>query len=96
VHAHDLPLNVLIENGLLGLGALGYVIVAQVAAWRRAARASAAQGGERSLLFFGLTAAFAASALQNSIDLVTTFVFLLWWPMMGLMLGMSRAEAHGD
>ena len=90
VHAHDLPLNVLIENGVLGLAAFAFSVVAAVRA-ARAARARIPSGdGERGLLFSGLATAYAASGLQNSVDLVTTFVFLLWWPMLGLMLGMFR------
>jgi O-antigen ligase len=92
VHAHDLPLNTLIENGVLGLAALGFAIVACVRAARDAARTIGPGDSERGLLFAGLVTAFAASALQNSVDLVTTFVFLMWWPMMGLMLGMCRDE----
>jgi LPS export ABC transporter protein LptC len=44
---------------------------------------------ERQLLFAGLTAAFVASAVQNAIDDVTTFVLILWWPMMGFMLSLA-------
>jgi O-antigen ligase len=88
VHAHDLPLNVLIENGVAGLGAFVFAVIACV----RSARSVRARIGpadrEGDLLFSGLTTAFAASALQNSVDLVTTFVFLLWWPMMGLLLSL--------
>lgn len=90
VHAHDLPLNVLIENGILGLGALIFCIVACVRAARNGGKNIAPQDSERGLLFAALTTSFIASAVQNSVDLVTTFVFLMWWPMMGLMLGMTR------
>lgn len=93
VHAHDLPLNVLIENGILGLGALAFAIWACVAAARRVRSRVYDVDRERSLLYSGLTTAFVASAVQNSVDLVTTFVFLLWWPMVGLMLGMARDDA---
>ncbi|HYK54496.1 MAG TPA: O-antigen ligase family protein [Candidatus Eremiobacteraceae bacterium] len=90
VHAHDLPLNVLIENGVLGLGALIFCVVACVSAARKGAKNIAPPDDERGLLFAALTTSFVASAVQNSVDLVTTFVFLMWWPMMGLMLGMTR------
>jgi len=93
VHAHDLPLNVLIENGVLGLAAFIFAVLSCVRAARAAGARIAERDRERSLLFSGLTAAFAASAVQNSVDLVTTFVFLLWWPMMGLMLS---ANGTGD
>ncbi len=90
VHAHDLPLNVLIENGVLGLAALGFAIWSCIAAARRTRAALGPADRERTLLAAGITTSFVASAVQNSVDLVTTFVFLLWWPMMGLMLGMVR------
>lgn len=90
VHAHDLPLNVLIENGILGLAALTFCIVACVRAARKTAKSISPEDRERGLLFAALTTSFVASAVQNSVDLVTTFVFLMWWPMMGLMLGMTR------
>lgn len=90
VHAHDLALNVLIENGALGLAALIFCIVACVRAARKGGKTILPADRERGLLFAALTTSFAASAIQNSVDLVTTFVFLMWWPMMGLMLGMTR------
>jgi len=90
VHAHDLPLNVLIENGVLGLAALVFAVVTCVRAARAASWRIPDDDRERCLLFAGLCTAFGASAVQNSVDLVTTFVFLMWWPMMGLMLGIVR------
>ena len=90
VHAHDLALNVLIENGILGLGALIFCIIACVRAARKGGKNIAPTDRERGLLYAALTASFLAAAIQNSVDLVTTFVFLMWWPMMGLMLGMTR------
>ena len=93
VHAHDLPLNVLIENGALGLAAFVFAVLASVRGARNAAARIPPDDRERSFLFSALTTAFAASAVQNSVDLVSTFVFLLWWPMLGLMLGMARDDA---
>ena len=93
VHAHDLPLNALIENGILGLAALAFAVASCIVAARRGGRRLPQEDRERSLLFAGLVTAFAASAVQNGVDLVTTFVFLLWWPMMGLMLGVAREDA---
>lgn len=90
VHAHDLALNVLIENGILGLAALVFCVVACIRAARKGGKNIAPDDRERGLLFAALTASFLASAIQNSVDLVTTFVFLMWWPMMGLLLGMTR------
>lgn len=92
VHAHDLPLNVLIENGLLGLGAFVFAVLACVRAARAAGGRIEPHDRERWLVYSGLATAFAASAVQNSVDLVTTFVFLLWWPMMGLTLSLGAAR----
>jgi LPS export ABC transporter protein LptC len=92
VHAHDLPLNVLVENGLLGFGAFVWLVVAGIAQARRTIRLIPPDDRERSLLFYGLAAAFIASAFQNVLDVVSTFVFLLWWPMMGLMFALGRAH----
>jgi len=91
VHAHDLPLNVLIENGLLGLAAFVWAVVAGVREARRTLRRIPPDDRERVLLFYALVAAFIASALQNVVDVVSTFVFLLWWPMLGLMIALGRA-----
>src|SRR5579863_4065392 len=90
VHAHDLALNVLIENGVLGLAALIFAITTCMRAGHTSGTSIPRADGERTLLYSGLVTSFAASAVQNSVDLVTTFVFLLWWQMMGLMTGMSR------
>jgi len=90
VHAHDLALNVLIENGVLGLAAFAFAIYVCVGAARASGSRIPGEDRERTLLYSGIVTSFAASAVQNSVDLVTTFVFLLWWPMMGLMTGMSR------
>jgi len=91
VHAHDLPLNTLVENGVFGLAALIWVIVSSVREARKAKARIPSDDGERQLLFAALAAAFAASAVQNLVDLVSTFVFLLWWPMLGLMLSLGPA-----
>ncbi|MBV8366461.1 MAG: LPS export ABC transporter periplasmic protein LptC [Candidatus Eremiobacteraeota bacterium] len=93
VHAHDLPLNVLVENGVLGLAAFIWVVVAGVAQARRTSASIPPDDRERVLLFYALVAAFIASALQAAIDVVTTFVFLLWWPMMALMFSLAGAPA---
>lgn len=92
VHAHDLALNVLIENGVLGLSALVFCVVACFGAARKGGKDIQPADRERGLLYAALTASFLASAIQNSVDLVTTFVFLMWWPMMGLLLGMTREQ----
>jgi len=91
-HAHSLPLHILIEDGIAGV--LGFVWFV-VAAIRQAARAGAAiprSDRERTLLFAALAAAFAASALQNLVDVVTTFLLIVAWPMLGLMLSLGAPE----
>lgn len=97
VHAHDLPLNILVEDGVLGFAAFVWLVAACIAQARRTVASIPASDRERTLLFGGLVAAFVASALQNTIDDVTTFVLIVWWPMMGLMLslgsGMERSSA---
>ncbi len=92
VHAHDLPLHILIEDGILGLAGLLWFVVASV---RQAARAGAAipsTDRERVLLFAALTTGFAASALQNLVDVVTTFLLIVSWPMLGLILSLGQQE----
>jgi O-antigen ligase len=91
-HAHSLPLHVLIEDGIVGLLGLAWFVVAAI---RQAARAGAAiqpQDRERLLLYSALTAAFTASALQNLVDVVTTFLLIVAWPMLGLMLSLGVRE----
>jgi O-Antigen ligase/Lipopolysaccharide-assembly, LptC-related len=92
VHAHDLPLNVLVENGILGFAAFVWAVVAGVRAARATGKRIPAGDRERSLLFYGLCAAFIASAIQNVLDVVSTFVFLLWWPMLGIMTSLAPQE----
>jgi len=48
---------------------------------------------ERTLLYDGLAAASIASAIHNTLDVVSTFVFLLWWPMLGLLLSLAPEPA---
>jgi O-antigen ligase len=93
LHAHDLPLHILIEDGILGFAALAWFVIAAV---RQAARAGAAiptGDRERVLLFCALSVGFAASALQNLVDVVTTFLLIVAWPMLGLMLALGRDES---
>jgi putative inorganic carbon (hco3(-)) transporter len=92
VHAHDLPLNVLVENGVLGLAAFVWAVVAGVREALRTRARLDPRDHERVLLFYGIAAAFIASAVQNVLDVVSTFVFLLWWPMLGLMLSLAPAR----
>jgi O-antigen ligase len=91
-HAHSLPLHILIEDGIAGLVGFAWLIVAAI---RQAARAGAAiprSDRERTLLFAALTAGFAAAALQNLIDVVTTFLLIVSWPMLGLLLSLGVSE----
>jgi len=94
VHAHDVPLNVLVENGVLGLAALAWLVIAATVAVVRTGAVIPAHDRERTLLYDGLAAALIASALQNAVDVVTTFVFLLWWPMLGLLLALAPERAR--
>lgn len=92
-HAHSLPLHILIEDGIVGLIGFAWFVVAAI---RQAARARAtipSGDRERSLLFAALTAGFAAAALQNLVDVVTTFLLIVSWPMLGLMLSLGAREA---
>jgi O-antigen ligase len=93
VHAHDLPLNVLVENGILGLAAFTWAVVAGIRCARQTKKRIPQEDRERTLLFYGLAAAFAASAVQNVLDVVSTFVFLLWWPMLSMMTALAPQEA---
>lgn len=92
VHAHDLPLNVLVENGILGFAAFVWTVIASIRAARATGKRIPPTDRERVLLFYGLSAAFVASAVQNAVDVVSTFVFLLWWPMLGLMTALAPEE----
>jgi LPS export ABC transporter protein LptC len=94
VHAHDLPLNVLVENGVLGFAAFAWAVVMGVREALRARGRLDPNDRERVLLFYGIAAAFIASAVQNVLDVVSTFVFLLWWPMLGLMLSLAPAPTR--
>jgi hypothetical protein len=92
IHAHDLPLHILIEDGILGLAALSWFVVAAVRHTARIGRAIPSGDRERSLLFSALCAAFLATALQNIVDVVTTFLLVVSWPMLGLLLSLGTAH----
>ncbi len=96
VHAHDLPLNTLVENGVIGLAALIWVVISAMREAEKTKTRIPADDRERQLLYAGLGAAFLASAVQNTVDLVSTFVLLLWWPMLGLMLGLGTAQPAAE
>lgn len=89
VHAHDLPLQLLIENGVLGLAAAGWLVAAAVVAARRTRTLIPPEDREKLVLFAAITAGFAASALQNTVDVVTTFLLISSWPALTLMLSLG-------
>jgi O-antigen ligase len=94
VHAHDLPLNTLIENGILGFAAFVWVVVAGVMEARKAGARILPEDRERRLLYAALVVGFLASAVQNTVDLVSTFVLLLCWPMLAIMLALGAPETE--
>ncbi len=89
LHAHDLPLHILIEDGVLGLAGLAWFVIAATSRAMHIGRAIPSSDRERSLLFAALGAAFVATALQNLVDVVTTFLLVLLWPMVGLVLSLG-------
>ncbi len=92
VHAHDVPLHILIEDGVLGLAGLVFFVVAATAQAARSGATIPRNDRERVLLFAALGAGFAASALQNLVDVVTTFLLISAWPMLGLLLSLGQQE----
>jgi O-antigen ligase len=92
LHAHDLPLHILIEDGVLGLAGLLWFVVAATREATRIGAAIADSDREQRLLFAALAAGFAASALQNLVDVVTTFLLIVAWPMLGLLLSLGAEE----
>jgi O-antigen ligase len=89
VHAHSVPLQLLIENGILGLSAFIWLVFEAARACVRRARMKTAWRPEESFVFAAVTAGFAASGLQNLIDVVTTFLLILSWPMLGLIFAIA-------
>jgi len=92
LHAHDLPLHILIEDGVLGLAGLVWFVVAAIREAARIGATIADSDREQQLLFAALGAGFAASALQNLVDVVTTFLLIVAWPMLGLVLSLAPEE----
>ncbi|HXW51281.1 MAG TPA: O-antigen ligase family protein, partial [Candidatus Acidoferrales bacterium] len=95
VHAHSLPLQLLIENGILGLAAVCWFVVAVWRATARTGQAIVPEDRERVLLFAALLTGFGATALQNTVDVVTTFLLVVAWPMLGLLLALGRPREAG-
>lgn len=90
VHAHDVPAQILIEDGVLGLAAFGWFVTVVGWQFKRIGRSIAARDRERALLFAALMTGFAASGLQAIVDVVTTFWLVVLWPMLGLTLALER------
>jgi O-antigen ligase len=92
VHAHSLPLQLLIENGVLGLAAVCWFVIAAARACAREGRRIDPHDAERVLLFAALVTGFVATALQNIVDVVTTFLLVVAWPMLGMLLALGSSE----
>ena len=93
VHAHSVPLQMLIETGIVGFAAFLWFVWAAIAAARQAYRRIEPGDREKMLLFTALSAGFAASALQNLIDVVTTFLLIAGWLNLSLLLSLGRPES---
>lgn len=92
VHAHDLPLQILVEDGIAGLAALTWLVVAAIAEARRRAAAVSRADRERYLLLWALAAGFTAAGLQSTIDVVTTVLLAAVWPLLGLALALGSTR----
>ncbi len=92
VHAHSLPLHIIIEYGVLGLAACTWFAAAAITECAKVKRSIEPHDRERNLLFAALVCGFAASALQNAIDVVTTFLFVVAWPMLGMTLALGTSR----
>lgn len=92
VHAHNVPAQMLIENGILGFAAFLWFVWANIQAARRVRRSIPAEDREQTLLFYALVAGFVASALQNLVDVVTTFLLIAGWLALSLLLALGKRE----
>ena len=72
LHAHDLPLHILIEDGVLGLASLTWFIVAAVRQAARIGRGIPSYDRERSLLFWALAASNVYSGAPATMFVITT------------------------
>jgi putative inorganic carbon (hco3(-)) transporter len=94
-HAHDVPLTVAAERGLIGLAALAWGTVALAVMLVRACRRRS--GLERGMAF-GMTAAFAGFALQGIVDyvLATNVIVALLFVLAGCATVLARTPAAED
>jgi O-antigen ligase len=92
VHAHNVPLQMLIENGVLGFGAFVWLLWASIAAALQARARIPSGDREQLLLFAALAAGFLASALQNLVDVVTTFLLIAGWLNLSLLLALGAGQ----
>ncbi len=95
VHAHSLPLQIIIEYGVLGFAASIWFTVVAIAECAKVKRSIDPADRERTLLFAALVCGFVASAAQNAIDVVTTFLLIVAWPMLGLTLALGKSTERG-
>lgn len=93
VHAHNAPLQTLIENGVLGFAAFVWLVWASIRAALQARRRISETDRETVLLFAAIAAGFAASLLQNLVDVVTTFLLIAGWIGLMLILALGDRES---
>ena len=101
-HAHNLPLQILMELGLLGLISfivLGLLIVYAALRLLNAARRAGDQGGWASLVVVGLLAALIGRGTEQMAGVARISDMLIFWALMGLLVAVveiARREHRAD